>query len=85
MIRNKIYTENIGTFSVGYMQIFVPDNEASTIGDRNYYLTLSDNNMNVTTPSNEKVTIQQINSDDTSIIQHVLYNQGFIFTILTCL
>lgn len=76
MIRNKIYTENIGTFSVGYMQIFVPDNEASTIGDRNYYLTLSDNNMNVTTPSNEKVTIQQVNSDDTSIIQHVLYNQG---------
>lgn len=34
--RHKIYTDNIGTFSVGYMQIFVPDNDASTIRDRNY-------------------------------------------------
>ena len=74
--REKIYTENIGTFSIGYMQIFIPNNEASTIGDRNYYLTVSDNNINVTTYSNENVTTQMINSDDNSRIQHVLYNPG---------
>ena len=74
--RSKIYTENIGTFSIGYMQIFIPNNEASTIGDRNYYLTVSDNNINVTTYSNENVTTQMINSDDNSRIQHVLYNPG---------
>lgn len=56
--RGKIYTDNIGTFSVGYMQIFVPNNEASTVEDRNYYLTVSDNNMNVTTSSDEKITTQ---------------------------
>ena len=38
--RSKIYTDNIGTFSVGYMQISVPNNKASTIEDRNYYLTV---------------------------------------------
>ena len=32
--RTKIYSDNIGTFSVGYMQIFVPDTAASTIEDR---------------------------------------------------
>ena len=74
--REKIYTENIGTFSIGYMQIFIPNNEASTIGDRNYYLTVSDNNINVTTSSDEKITTQMINSDDNSRIQHVLYNPG---------
>ncbi|MEF2834956.1 MAG: SdrD B-like domain-containing protein, partial [Clostridia bacterium] len=74
--RHKIYTDNIGTFSVGYMQIFVPDNDASTIRDRNYYLTVSDNNMNVTTSSDEKITTQMKNSDDNLRIQHVLYKPG---------
>ena len=74
--RGKIYTDNIGTFSVGYMQIFVPNNEASTVEDRNYYLTVSDNNMNVTTSSDEKITTQMKNSDDNLRIQHVLYKPG---------
>ena len=59
--RKKIYTENIGTFSVGYMQIFVPDTEASTIENRNYYLTVSDNNMKVQT---NKYTITNIRTDE---------------------
>ena len=74
--RGKIYTENIGTFSIGYMQLFVPDNEASTIKDRNYYLTVSDNNINMTSITNEKITSQMQNSDDSIKIQHVLYNIG---------
>ena len=53
VIQQKIYTENIGTFSVGYMQIFVPDTEASTMEDRNYYLTVSDNNMNIYSSTDE--------------------------------
>ena len=74
--RSKIYTDNIGTFGVGYMQIFVPNNKASTIEDRNYYLTVSDNNMNVTTSSDEKITTQMKTADDNLKIQHVLYNPG---------
>ena len=74
--RSKIYTENIGTFSIGYMQLFVLDNEASTIKDRNYYLTVSDNNINMTSITNEKITSQMKNSDDSQKVQHILYNPG---------
>ena len=73
--RTKKYTNNIGTFSVGYMQIFVPDTEANTIKDRNYYLTILDNNMNI------KFSIQTINtqgdiSDDSIRTQHFIYKKG---------
>ena len=74
--RSKIYTENIGTFSVGYMQFFVPDTEASTIENRNYYLTVSDSNMRVTSITNQILTSQMSTSDDTSRISHVIYSPG---------
>ena len=79
--RSKIYTENIGTFSVGYMQIFVPDTEASTIENRNYYLTVSDSNMRVTSITNQILTSQMSTSDDTSRISHVIYSPGTYFHI----
>ena len=74
--RHKIYTDNIGTFSVGYMQIFVPDNDASTIRDRNYYLTVTDNNMKIISSNDEEINSQIDSSDDSSKVQHVLYNPG---------
>ena len=74
--RSKIYTENIGTFSVGYMQIFVPDTEASTIENRNYYLTISDNNMKVQTNSQLQISEQVNTKDDNIQVQHVLYKKG---------
>ena len=73
--RNKIYTDNIGTFSVGYMQIFVPDTEASTIEDRNYYMTISDNNIRFTS-SVQEINTQINNSDDSIRIQHMIYKPG---------
>ncbi len=81
--RSKIYTENIGTFSVGYMQIFVPDTEASTIENRNYYLTVSDSNMRVTSITNQILTSQMSTSDDTSRISHVIYSPG-TYSHITC-
>ena len=74
--RTKIYTDNIGAFSIVYMQIFVPDNDASTIGNRNYYLTVSDSNMNITSSTNEKINVQMNLSDDSTRTQHVLYKSG---------
>lgn len=71
--RDKVYTDNIGAFSIGYIQIFVPDNEASTIEDRNYYLTVSDDNLKMISNTNEQVTTQMDESDDNISIQHVLY------------
>ena len=79
----KIYTENIGTFSVGYMQIFVPDTEASTIEDRNYYLTVSDNNMKINSSTTENLTIQMKTSDDVITTQHVIYKKGSYSQILS--
>ena len=70
------YTDNIGCFSVGYMQIFVPDNDASTIEDRNYYLTISNSDMKVTSNTGETITNQMNTSDDSIKIQHVIYKPG---------
>ena len=58
------------------MQVFVPDNPESTIENRNYYLTVSDNNINMTSITNEKITSQMKNSDDSQKVQHILYNSG---------
>ena len=74
--RTKIYTENIGTFSVGYIQIFVPDTPESTVENRNYYLTISDQNMNIEVNDNETIIDQMKTSDDNIKTQHVLYKPG---------
>ena len=74
--RVKIYTDNIGIFSVGYMQIFVPDTEASTIEGRNYYLTISDDNMKVTS-STQEINTQMNISDDNISLQHVIHRAGY--------
>ena len=74
-LKTKIYTDNIGTFSVGYMQIFVPDTEASTIDGMNYYLTVSDSNMQITS-SIQEINTQMNASDDSIRIQHIIYKQG---------
>ena len=74
--RTEIYADNIGTFSVGYMQIFVPDNEASTMEDRDYYLTVSDNNMRIISNTGENIVTQMNMSDDSPRVQHVIYKQG---------
>ena len=74
--KTKIYDDNIGTFSVGYIQIFVPDTEASTMEDRNYYLTISDDNMNVISTSQEIINTQEKTSDDDITIQHIIYKKG---------
>ena len=74
--RAEIYTENIGTFSVGYMQIFVPDTIASSMDNMNYYLTISDMNMNVVSQSNETITKQMNSQDDTKKVQHYYKMNG---------
>ncbi len=74
--RSKIYEDNIGTFSVGYMQIFVPFNEASTIKDRNYYLTVTANNMNATSKTGQNITVEMNSSDNSNRRQHVIYKVG---------
>ena len=74
--RGKIYTDNIGTFSVGYMQIFVPDTPESTIEGRNYYLTVSDNNVNIICSSGQTINSQMKTTDDIVSTQHVIYKKG---------
>ena len=73
---SPIYGEQIGVFSIGYMQIFVPDNSASTMENKNYYITLSDNNFRATSVSNAVVTSQIITTDDNHTSSHVIYSPG---------
>ena len=74
--RPKIYDDNVGTFCVGYMQIFVPDNEASTIEDRNYYLTISDGNVNINSLSGINTNSQMKSSDDSISTRHYIKKPG---------
>ena len=67
--------ENVGCFSVGYFQIFVPDNE-ETLKSRDYYLTVEDTNMTVNTLSNQQIIDQGITTDDTSKVQHYISKPG---------
>ena len=70
-----VYGENIGCFSAGYFQIFVPDNE-ETIKDRTYYLTVEDKNVKLKTESNQEVTNQIIIDDDSISTQHYISKPG---------
>ena len=71
------YEDCIGTFSVGYMQIFVPDTEASTVEGRNYYITVSDSNMSIISCTQEIKNIQMNTSDDSESTQHIINRIGY--------
>ena len=71
-----VYGENIGCFSAGYFQIFVPDNEETTKTNRTYYLTVEDKNININTTSNQQTTDQVITTDDSSRVQHYISKPG---------
>ena len=70
-----VYGENIGCFSAGVFQIFVPDNE-ETLKDRTYYLTIEDNNMKATSITNKEATNQVITNDDAQRIPHYVLKPG---------
>ena len=70
------FYENEGIFSVGYFQIFVPDNDESTIEDRNYYLTVSESNMEAISNSGIKTQTQMKVDDDETRVQHVIHKKG---------
>ena len=76
------FYENEGIFSVGYFQIFVPDNDESTIGDRNYYLTVNEKNMLATSSSGVTTQVQAKTDDDETRVQHVIYNPGYYEQVL---
>ena len=69
------YGENIGCFSTGFFQIFVPDNE-ETLKDRDYYLTVEDKNMVINTVSGQKITNQSKTDDDSKRLQHYVTKPG---------
>ena len=74
--RSKRYTENIGTFCVGYVQIFVPDTETNKKEDYSYYITVSDDNMNIKSSSQQIITTQMNTLDDYDSVQHFIHRPG---------
>lgn len=71
-----VYGENIGCFSTGYFQIFVPDNDETLKENRKYYLTVQDKNIKLETVSKQEVTNQVIENDDSRKSQHYIYKPG---------
>ena len=70
------YGENIGTFSVGYFQVIVPDTEASTVNNSNYGFAINDYNFHATSISGQEVNTQVVTSDDVQSLTHVQYAPG---------
>ncbi len=70
------YTNNIGNFSGLYFQIFVPYDE-ETGESYNYYLDVEDSDLTITSISGQKITTQQITTDDKISVQHILYKPGY--------
>ena len=73
---SETYGENIGCFSTGYFQIFVPDNDETLKENRKYYLTVQDKNIKLETVSKQEVTNQVIENDDSRKSQHYIYKPG---------
>ena len=65
-----LFSDNVGCINASYFQVFVPDNEASTMSDKKYYLTVSDNDFEATALSEIISTEQQVTTDDSVMIQH---------------
>lgn len=65
-----VYQDNVGCFSAGYFQVFVPDNEITSDNDKTYYLTVEDTNMQIVTNSGAMVTEQKQSDDDSYKQQH---------------
>lgn len=63
-ITKPVFSDNIGCFSSSYFQIFVPDTEANSIDTSKYKLTVSQNNLLITSGSGKKVSSQQVSEDD---------------------
>ena len=73
--RGKIYQDNVGTFSIGFIQIFVPE-PVETIQDVNsYYLSLEINNFKANS-SKEEITKQEVTTDDSSRVQYIISQSG---------
>ena len=75
-VTNIRYTEDIGCFSTVYFQILVPYTEESSERGYNYYLTVTDANMEAYSNAGTKLENQTIKTDDSSRIQHVIFKQG---------
>lgn len=76
-VHSKInYKNNVGCFSAGYFQVFVPLNDETTIEGRKCKLTVSDSNMNINSLSNEVITNQMKNDDDQSVVEHDITKAG---------
>ena len=74
--RSKIYTENIGTFLAGYIQIFVADKEEILDNNKNYFLTISDTNMKIISNTGKIVSKQMYTYDDLVNIPHYVVKDG---------
>lgn len=61
---NTPYTKNIGCFSVGYVELFVKDNDELTDENAEYYITVEDKNMQITSKSNQTISTQIKTNDD---------------------
>ena len=71
--RTKVFQDNVGTFSIGYMQIFVPIYEEN---NNEYYFSIEDKNTNIISASGENITEQEVITDDTIRIKHLITKEG---------
>ena len=73
---NLTEDSNFGIFCSGYIQIFVPSIKDIDTQNKEYYLTVLDNNMNIVSNSGEIVTVQGSITDDEIITRYEEVRKG---------
>ena len=77
------YTKNIGCFSAGYFQVFVPDDDIMKDESKKHYFIIEDENISLTTNSGEKI-VSQINLNDDKVRKiHYLLKPGIYYQNIT--
>ena len=71
------YSDNIGNFAVGYFQILMPYNEHNTNETGDYYLKVSDSNLNTKSLSDISVNTQMKTDDDSITTKHHVTYKGY--------
>ena len=65
------FPDNVGNISKVCFQTFIMDNDETNWSNAKYYFKVSDENMNVTSSSEEKITTQEVENDDTASVQYI--------------
>ena len=75
--RQRRADDNEGIFTTIYFEIFVPDTKETEYKDREYYLTIENNNLKINSIGGNVIEEQQVENDDKIELRHYVNSKGY--------